>query len=130
MLAAGGSRGGVPRGAALVGVAVALLALSAVAAADFFSPLAPIFSPVISKRATSTLLSPDSPMSPILDDSSHSVADSICSTVACGQGNCTVAPGTLGYRCDCRPGWTQLHVGDSLRFLPCVVPNCKHDTLL
>lgn len=101
MLAAGGSRGGVPRGAALVGVAVALLALSAVAAADFFSPLAPIFSPVI---------------------------NSICSTVACGQGNCTVAPGTLGYRCDCRPGWTQLHVGDSLRFLPCVVPNCSIDS--
>jgi hypothetical protein len=57
-------------------------------------------------------------------------ADSICSTVACGQGNCTVAPDTLGYRCDCRPGWTQLHVGDSLRFLPCVIPNCKQDTLL
>lgn len=82
-------------------VAVVLLALSAVAAADFFSPLAPIFSPVI---------------------------NSICSTVACGQGNCTVAPGTLGYRCDCRPGWTQLHVGDSLRFLPCVIPNCSIDS--
>ncbi|ONL93866.1 hypothetical protein ZEAMMB73_Zm00001d027755 [Zea mays] len=73
-----------PAPAPAVVVAVALLALSAVAAADFFSPLAPIFSPVI---------------------------NSICSTVACGQGNCTVAPGTLGYRCDCRPGWTQLHVG-------------------
>nr|ACG25058.1 hypothetical protein [Zea mays] len=79
-----------PAPAPAVVVAVALLALSAVAAADFFSPLAPIFSPVI---------------------------NSICSTVACGQGNCTVAPGTLGYRCDCRPGWTQLHVGDSLRVI-------------
>ena len=63
MLAAGGSRGGVPCAAAPALVAVVLLALSAVAAADFFSPLAPIFSPVISKRATSTLLSPDSPKS-------------------------------------------------------------------
>ncbi|NP_001158958.1 neurogenic locus notch protein precursor-like precursor [Zea mays] len=90
-----------PAPAPAVVVAVALLALSAVAAADFFSPLAPIFSPVI---------------------------NSICSTVACGQGNCTVAPGTLGYRCDCRPGWTQLHVGDSLRFLPCVIPNCSIDS--
>lgn len=90
-----------PAPAPAVVVAVALLALSAVAAADFFSPLAPIFSPVI---------------------------NSICSTVACGQGNCTVAPDTLGYRCDCRPGWTQLHVGDSLRFLPCVIPNCSIDS--
>ncbi|CAD6209658.1 unnamed protein product [Miscanthus lutarioriparius] len=90
MLAAGGSRGGVPCAAAPALVAVALLALSAVAAADFFSPLAPIFSPVIRQL--------------------H------------GGG------GTLGYRCDCRPGWTQLHVGDSLRFLPCVIPNCSIDS--
>ncbi|KAG2543310.1 neurogenic locus notch homolog protein 3-like [Panicum virgatum] len=86
---------------------VALLAAAAAATAeasgadDFFSPLAPIFAPVI---------------------------NSICSTVACGKGNCTVAPGTLGYRCDCEPGWTQLHVGDHLRFLPCVIPNCSIDT--
>nr|CAB3504677.1 unnamed protein product [Digitaria exilis] len=97
MLAAG------RRSAALV----ALLAVAAATAAgaadadDFFSPLAPIFAPVI---------------------------NSICSTVACGKGNCTVAPGTLGYRCDCDPGWTQLHVGDNLRFLPCVIPNCKQET--
>ncbi|CAL4929183.1 unnamed protein product [Urochloa decumbens] len=81
---------------------VALLAIAAGAGADdFFSPLAPIFAPVI---------------------------NSICSTVACGKGNCTVAPGTLGYRCECDPGWTQLHVGDNLRFLPCVIPNCSIDS--
>ncbi|CAL4937755.1 unnamed protein product [Urochloa decumbens] len=79
---------------------VALLAVAA-GAGDFFSPLAPIFAPVI---------------------------NSICSTVACGKGNCTVAPGTLGYRCECDPGWTQLHVGDNLRFLPCVIPNCSIDS--
>ncbi|WVZ55558.1 hypothetical protein U9M48_006200 [Paspalum notatum var. saurae] len=81
-------------------VVAALLLLAAGAGAasadDFFSPLAPVFAPVI---------------------------NSICSTVACGKGNCTVAPGTLGYRCDCDPGWTQLHVADNLRFLPCVIPN-------
>lgn len=86
---------------------VALLASAAAATAgasgadDFFSPLAPILAPVI---------------------------NSICSTVACGKGNCTVAPGTLGYRCECDPGWTQLHVGDNLRFLPCVIPNCSIDS--
>ncbi|RCV46441.1 hypothetical protein SEVIR_9G536500v4 [Setaria viridis] len=88
---------GVQRAAALV----ALLAVTAATADDFFSPLAPIFAPVI---------------------------NSICSTVACGKGNCTVAPGTLGYRCECDPGWTQLHVGDELRFLPCVIPNCSIDS--
>ncbi|CAN6290590.1 unnamed protein product [Urochloa humidicola] len=91
-------RRGVLRAAALV---VLLAAAGADSADDFFSPLAPIFAPVI---------------------------NSICSTVACGKGNCTVAPGTLGYRCECDPGWTQLHVGDSLRFLPCVIPNCSIDS--
>ncbi|XP_062209961.1 uncharacterized protein LOC133911645 isoform X1 [Phragmites australis] len=96
MLAAGRRR--VPCGAALV---VLLAAAAGVAVADdFFSPLAPIFSPVI---------------------------NSICSTVACGKGNCTVVPGAFGYRCDCDTGWTQLHVGDDLRFLPCVIPNCSID---
>jgi hypothetical protein len=32
----------------------------------------------------------------------------------------------LGNRCECDPGWTQMHVGDSLHFIPCVIPNCKH----
>ncbi|CAN6307926.1 unnamed protein product [Urochloa humidicola] len=97
-MALASGRRGVMRAAALV----ALLAAAAGAGADdFFSPLAPIFAPVI---------------------------NSICSTVACGKGNCTVAPGTLGYKCECEPGWTQLHVGDNLRFLPCVIPNCSIDS--
>ncbi|KAG8073564.1 hypothetical protein GUJ93_ZPchr0006g45529 [Zizania palustris] len=67
---------------------------------DFFSPLSPLLAPVIG---------------------------SICKTVGCGKGNCTVTSGIPGYRCDCEPGWTQMHVGDELRFLPCVVPNCSID---
>ncbi|TVU48309.1 hypothetical protein EJB05_07942 [Eragrostis curvula] len=99
MLAAGGRR----RGAALVALLAVVAVTARVAAADdFFSPFAPMLSPIIT--------------------------DSICKTVACGKGNCTVEQGTvLGYRCECDPGWTQMHVGDSLRFLPCVVPNCTID---
>ncbi|KAF0912937.1 hypothetical protein E2562_019505 [Oryza meyeriana var. granulata] len=67
---------------------------------DFFSPLSPLLSPVIG---------------------------SICKTVACGKGNCTATSEFPGYRCECDPGWTQMHVGDELRFLPCVVPNCSID---
>ncbi|RLN19641.1 hypothetical protein C2845_PM02G36750 [Panicum miliaceum] len=99
---AAGRRGVFPRGAALVALLFAVAATAGASGADdFFSPLAPIFAPVI---------------------------NSICSTVTCGKGNCTVAPGTLGYRCECDPGWTQLHVGDHLRFLPCVIPNCSIDS--
>ncbi|PAN51463.1 hypothetical protein PAHAL_9G596200 [Panicum hallii] len=99
---AAGRRGVSPRGAALVALLFAVAATAGASGADdFFSPLAPIFAPVI---------------------------NSICSTVTCGKGNCTVAPGTLGYRCECDPGWTQLHVGDHLRFLPCVIPNCSIDS--
>jgi hypothetical protein len=85
---------------------VALLAVAAVSARvavadDFFSPLAPMLSPV---------------------------TNSICKMVSCGKGNCTVEQGTvLGYRCECDPGWTQMHVGDSLRFMPCAIPNCTID---
>ncbi|XP_062213580.1 uncharacterized protein LOC133914496 [Phragmites australis] len=97
----GAGRRRVPCGAALVVLlAVAAVTVRVAVADDFFTPLAPIFSPVI---------------------------NSICSTVACGKGNCTVAPGALGYRCECDPGWAQLHVGDDLRFLPCVIPNCSID---
>ncbi|KAF3320052.1 neurogenic locus notch protein 1-like protein [Carex littledalei] len=34
---------------------------------------------------------------------------------------------TFGYECECKSGWSQLHIGDSLRFLPCVIPNCSID---
>ncbi|KAF7050356.1 hypothetical protein CFC21_058738 [Triticum aestivum] len=86
------------------GAALVLLLLLAItarpAAADFFSPLSPLLAPVMG---------------------------SLCKTVACGKGNCTVTTGLPGYRCDCEPGWKQMHVGDSLRFLPCVIPNCTID---
>nr|BAJ93989.1 predicted protein [Hordeum vulgare subsp. vulgare] len=85
----------------LAGGAALLLLLAFTArpaAADFFSPLSPLLAPVMG---------------------------SLCKAVACGKGNCTVTTGLPGYRCDCEPGWTQMHVGDSLRFLPCVIPNCK-----
>ncbi|XP_020192635.1 uncharacterized protein [Aegilops tauschii subsp. strangulata] len=82
------------------GAALVLLLLLAItarpAAADFFSPLSPLLAPVMG---------------------------SLCKAVACGKGNCTVTTGLPGYRCDCEPGWKQMHVGDSLRFLPCVIPN-------
>ncbi|KAI4992864.1 hypothetical protein ZWY2020_007177 [Hordeum vulgare] len=87
-------------GAALL-LFLLLLAITArPAAADFFSPLSPLLAPVMG---------------------------SLCKAVACGKGNCTVTTGLPGYRCDCEPGWTQMHVGDSLRFLPCVIPNCTID---
>lgn len=78
-----------------------LVAAAGVAVADdFFSPLSPLLAPVIG---------------------------SLCKAVACGKGNCTATTGLPGYRCDCDPGWKQMHVGDSLRFLPCVIPNCTID---
>ncbi|KAL6649260.1 hypothetical protein ACP70R_013484 [Stipagrostis hirtigluma subsp. patula] len=91
-----------PSGAALVVLlAVAFAVTTRVAVADdFFSPLAPLLSPMI---------------------------DSICKTVGCGKGNCTAQAGIPGYRCDCEPGWKQLHVADELRFMPCVIPNCSID---
>ncbi|XP_047084633.1 neurogenic locus notch homolog protein 1-like [Lolium rigidum] len=86
------------------GAAALVLILSVttarVAVADFFSPLSPLLAPVMG---------------------------SLCKAVACGKGNCTVTSGLPGYRCDCDPGWTQMHVGDDLRFLPCVIPNCTID---
>ncbi|KAM0895562.1 hypothetical protein ACQ4PT_023756 [Festuca glaucescens] len=81
------------------GAALVLLlsvANTRVAVADFFSPLSPLLAPVMG---------------------------SLCKAVACGKGNCTVTSGLPGYRYDCDPGWTQMHVGDDLRFLPCVIPN-------
>jgi hypothetical protein len=57
-------------------------------------------------------------------------AGPVCKAAACGKGNCTETSGLPGYMCDCDPGWTQMHVGDHLRFLPCVIPNCKCIMLL
>lgn len=52
--------------------------------------------------------------------------DYICNKSDCGKGTCEVSPEhAFGYVCNCKPGWTQFHIGDHLRFLPCVVPNCE-----
>ncbi|XP_047084631.1 fibropellin-1-like isoform X1 [Lolium rigidum] len=82
------------------GAALVLLlsvATTRLAVADFLSPLSPLLAPV---------------MGPV------------CEAAPCGKGNCTETSGLPGYMCDCDPGWTQMHVGDHLRFLPCVIPNC------
>ncbi|KAL6902392.1 hypothetical protein ACP4OV_005268 [Aristida adscensionis] len=103
MLAASTRRRRAPSGPALAALLLAAVAAASPGVAvadDFFSPFAPLLAPMI---------------------------DSICKTVACGKGNCTAQAGMPGYRCDCEPGWTQLHVADELRFMPCVIPNCSID---
>ncbi|RWW07237.1 hypothetical protein GW17_00029391 [Ensete ventricosum] len=52
--------------------------------------------------------------------------DYICNKTDCGKGTCEVSPEhAFGYVCNCKRGWTQFHIGDHFRFLPCVVPNCE-----
>ncbi|KAL5976135.1 hypothetical protein ACLOJK_020465 [Asimina triloba] len=46
-----------------------------------------------------------------------------CDILACGKGNCTISSNqTLGFYCECDEGWKQFHVGDHLRFMPCIFP--------
>ncbi|URE17265.1 EGF [Musa troglodytarum] len=51
----------------------------------------------------------------------------ICNnSVECGKGSCQVSTDdSLGFVCKCNPGWSQFHIGDYFRFLPCIIPNCK-----
>ncbi|KAJ8485847.1 hypothetical protein OPV22_018332 [Ensete ventricosum] len=52
--------------------------------------------------------------------------DDICSKNLCGKGTCESAPlHAFGFVCNCDPGWTQFHIGDHLRFLPCIIPKCS-----
>ncbi|XP_020104914.1 delta-like protein C [Ananas comosus] len=61
-------------------------------------------------------------LSPLLSP----VFDGICKEVGCGKGKCKASTNTIvGFECECDQGWTQLHIGDNLRFLPCVIPNCS-----
>ncbi|XP_072981076.1 uncharacterized protein [Typha angustifolia] len=54
------------------------------------------------------------------------VFNGICSHVQCGKGNCKGSMNyTFGFVCECDAGWSQFHVEDSLRFLPCIIPNCS-----
>lgn len=56
--------------------------------------------------------------------------DQICNEVECGKGNCSASINyPLGYRCECQKGWKRVRLDeddtDKLKFLPCVIPNCK-----
>lgn len=59
--------------------------------------------------------------------------EEFCKDVACGKGKCkTSFNHSIGYRCECDPGWKQIVSDDNgdggnLRFLPCVIPNCTVD---
>lgn len=49
----------------------------------------------------------------------------------CGQGTCKPSGNsTIPFECECSPGWKQVANTDddhSLKFLPCVIPNCTLD---
>ncbi|KAJ4722525.1 Neurogenic locus notch-like protein [Melia azedarach] len=71
--------------------------------------------------ATSNFLSELSPLlPPALEDA--------CEKVNCGRGKCkSSSNSSLLYHCECDPGWTQTTMdalNDTLKFLPCIVPNC------
>ncbi|XP_020258956.1 slit homolog 2 protein-like isoform X2 [Asparagus officinalis] len=76
-------------------------------------------SPLNPQEAVGDLLSPLSPLlSPVLNG--------LCDAVECGRGECHVSLSrTFGFACQCNPGWSQFHIGDHFRFLPCVIPNCS-----
>ncbi|EEF45240.1 conserved hypothetical protein [Ricinus communis] len=70
--------------------------------------------------ATSDFLAPL--LSPIFDDA--------CKKVECGKGTCKASSNSsFFYECECDPGWKQTRSDhdDTLKFLPCVVPNCTMD---
>ncbi|KAG4981656.1 hypothetical protein JHK87_026405 [Glycine soja] len=71
---------------------------------------------------TSDFLSPL--LSPIFDD--------VCKEVECGKGTCKPSKNsTFLFECECHQGWKQSLSNDddesSLKFLPCIVPNCTLD---
>ncbi|XP_019180813.1 PREDICTED: adhesive plaque matrix protein 2-like isoform X1 [Ipomoea nil] len=60
---------------------------------------------------------------PSLSDNSK-----VCKEVGCGKGTCKASgSNALGYDCECDPGWKQARSESdtSLKFLPCVIPNCS-----
>lgn len=58
-----------------------------------------------------------------------SIFDEVCKHVECGKGTCKTSNESLGYVCECEPGWLQnpSKQDDNLKFLPCVIPNCTVD---
>lgn len=61
--------------------------------------------------------------------SCFSGAEDACEKVNCGRGKCkSSSNSSLLYHCECDPGWTQTTMdalNDTLKFLPCIVPNCE-----
>lgn len=57
-------------------------------------------------------------------------SEDVCKEVECGKGTCKPSKNsTFLFECECNPGWKQSpssHDEGSLKFLPCIVPNCKN----
>lgn len=53
--------------------------------------------------------------------------DEVCKHAECGKGTCKASNSSIGYICECEPGWKQTRPehDDDLKFLPCVIPNCE-----
>ncbi|KAK0602822.1 hypothetical protein LWI29_037309 [Acer saccharum] len=55
--------------------------------------------------------------------------EKVCEEVDCGKGKCKVdMKYPFSYICECEANWkrsTDDDVDDDLKFLPCIVPNCK-----
>ncbi|KAK7280079.1 hypothetical protein RJT34_25141 [Clitoria ternatea] len=55
--------------------------------------------------------------------------EDVCKEVECGKGTCKASKNsTFLFECDCDPGWKRVlspHDDESLKFLPCIVPNCS-----
>ncbi|KAL8225619.1 hypothetical protein R6Q57_018176 [Mikania cordata] len=60
-------------------------------------------------------------LSPIFED--------VCKQVKCGNGICKPSDNsTIPFECECSPGWKQIAATSDqyIKFLPCVIPNCKY----
>ncbi|XP_042442217.1 protein crumbs homolog 1-like [Zingiber officinale] len=73
--------------------------------------------------ATSHRADAGNPLAPLLQP----LFGNMCNrSTQCGRGTCEESSDVFfGYVCNCDRGWSQFHVGESFRFLPCVVPNCS-----
>lgn len=60
------------------------------------------------------------------------VAEDVCKEVKCGKGICKPSDNmSVPFECECSPGWKQVATSNDdqyLKFLPCVIPNCKSKT--
>ncbi|XP_038984842.1 neurogenic locus notch homolog protein 3-like [Phoenix dactylifera] len=77
---------------------------------------------LVALQATTFLL----PQRAAAGDFLSPILNATCANVDCGKGTCNASVDQgLGFVCECNPGWSQFHVGDSFRFSPCVIPNCS-----